>query len=430
MSRRLIIDFSDLYSFLTGHNRVSGIQRVLVNFAARLIDRQERKVILGYYDKAYNVYGYFPTQRNLEDIEALRNSTRFPHVRQFRPEKYRNKPIRRFYHDTRARMLRILKYRVFRRIFPSRFHPAPEPLRFQDGDVILSLGGGWDATEMYQLVEPVVREGTVTLIVLVHDMTPIIGVDGRGGLPLVIFEGWLTRAARATNRFLTYSENTKKDLIKYLGGRGIDGVSVEVFPLAHEFLLGKDGPVAEHIRVLAKAEYALFVGPLTFERKNADRLITAWFRLFEELGPQRMPRLVLAGRGSKADIKAPEADQLGDHLTLIHMPSDAELEFLYRNALFTVFPSTYEGWGLPIGESLWYGKFCVASNASSMPEVGGELCDYFDPYDIDDMTESVRRPIVDREYLERRQAAIDKSKLITWDQSAEYLLAAVQRLTQ
>jgi len=58
---------------------------------------------------------------------------------------------------------------------------------------------------------------------------------------------------------------------------------------------------------------------------------------------------------------------------LVENPSDEELAYLYKNSLFTVFPSYYEGWGLPIGESLWFGKPVVASNTSSMREVGGML---------------------------------------------------------
>src|SRR5438045_6658259 len=58
---------------------------------------------------------------------------------------------------------------------------------------------------------------------------------------------------------------------------------------------------------------------------------------------------------------------------------DAALDRLYRNCLFTVYPSLYEGWGLPVGESLNYGKICIATNTSSVPEIAPALTDLLDP---------------------------------------------------
>jgi glycosyltransferase involved in cell wall biosynthesis len=61
--------------------------------------------------------------------------------------------------------------------------------------------------------------------------------------------------------------------------------------------------------------------------------------------------------------------------------SDAQLDWLYTHCMFTVYPSVYEGWGLPVAESLAYGKLCISSNTSSMPEIAGDLIEYFSPYD-------------------------------------------------
>ena len=61
--------------------------------------------------------------------------------------------------------------------------------------------------------------------------------------------------------------------------------------------------------------------------------------------------------------------------------TDTELSDLYRGALFTVYPSFYEGWGLPVAESLAFGKFCLASTAPSLREVGKDWIEYLDPHD-------------------------------------------------
>ena len=70
------------------------------------------------------------------------------------------------------------------------------------------------------------------------------------------------------------------------------------------------------------------------------------------------------------------------YVKILNHVSDGDLALLYQYAEFTVFPSLYEGWGLPIAESLAFGKFCLASNAASIPEVGGALVEYLDPWDL------------------------------------------------
>jgi glycosyltransferase involved in cell wall biosynthesis len=86
--------------------------------------------------------------------------------------------------------------------------------------------------------------------------------------------------------------------------------------------------------------------------------------------------------------------------------SDAELCECYRSCLFTVFSSLCEGWGLPIAESLAQGKFCVASNRTSIPEVGGDLIDYFDPKNEDDAYAKIERLLLDSVYLTEREAQL------------------------
>jgi hypothetical protein len=102
-------------------------------------------------------------------------------------------------------------------------------------------------------------------------------------------------------------------------------------------------------------------------------------------------------------------------------PTDQVLAWLYRHCLFSAYPSHVEGWGLPIGESAWFGNVCVTSRTSSVPEVCGELMDYVDPADIDEVTRVVRRLIIDRDYLARRKAGIGQAVLRRWSDVANDL---------
>lgn len=427
MTRRIVVDMSDLYGFFAGDTPLSGIQRVALNFAERLRKNPDRCVSLAYFDPLYGYYSQFPEHVPLDNLEEARQLLSFSRIRRFRPEKYRNKPIRRAYHRRRIELVRKIDIHLRTRMPGNSIPRRPGKLLFEPNDVLLALGAGWDGREMFRLVEPLSRRDFLKPIALIHDLTPVVTVGGGATLARDRFEDWLRNISGYVRHFLTYSNNTKDDLSGYLERIGVRDYGIEVFRLAHEFLGNDAGPVSEDVRALAGHDYVLLVGPLA-GRKNGDRLVAAWARLVDRLGPGKTPLLVFAGNSRSADLATPETSRIDGHLRFVHRPSDTELKFLYKGALFTVYPSLYEGWGLPIGESLWHGKLCVTSNTSSMPEVGGSLCDYFDPYDVADMAENLYRPIADRDYLRSREAQISRAKLIDWNQSTGHLLAAVDRL--
>jgi len=101
------------------------------------------------------------------------------------------------------------------------------------------------------------------------------------------------------------------------------------------------------------------------------------------------------------------------------------LAYLYRSCLFSVFISAKEGWGLPIGEGLWFGRPVVCSRGSSEPEVGGELADYEDISAPEALVEALTRLSTDIGYRERRAAQIANSKLRTWGDVSDDLWAAL-----
>ena len=104
---------------------------------------------------------------------------------------------------------------------------------------------------------------------------------------------------------------------------------------------------------------------------------------------------------------------------------EATLHGLYRACLFTMFPSLYEGWGLPVSESLAHGKLCIASNASSLPEAGGDLADYHAPEDVDRCLALVERAIFDPAYRTAREERIRREyEMPSWVACAQGIIAA------
>jgi glycosyltransferase involved in cell wall biosynthesis len=121
-------------------------------------------------------------------------------------------------------------------------------------------------------------------------------------------------------------------------------------------------------------------------RKNFDLLWRVWHRFAEE-GRRGLPRLVIVGAPGFGGAEL--LNQIGndllvkDRIIVLHDAHDAELDWLYRNCRFTLYPSFAEGWGLPVSESLAYGKPCLASNTTSLPEAGAGFAVHLDPLDLE-----------------------------------------------
>ncbi|WP_026871974.1 glycosyltransferase family 4 protein [Inquilinus limosus] len=252
---------------------------------------------------------------------------------------------------------------------------------------------------------------------MIHDVIPLLkpwlakpGHD-------VEFRKFLERAADYVSGFLCVSDQTEADLRRVMPAAG-GAIPTRVVPLAHEFMGEvEDGtPIAHSIRALAEHPFVLCVGTIEV-RKNTLALCKVWAQLRQDIGVG-LPRLVLAGqRGWLTEdvfdlLRA--TGNLGGYVAVAERPSDAELAFLYRNCRFTVFPSLYEGWGLPIGESLWFGKLCITSKTSSMPQVGGDLAEYVDPHDLEDMRRVIGRAVGEGGYIEGREQAIKQTQLRRW----------------
>ena len=120
------------------------------------------------------------------------------------------------------------------------------------------------------------------------------------------------------------------------------------------------------------------------------------------------------------------AQHLSGKLTIIDDANDATLAALYQGCRFTLFPSHYEGWGLPVTESLLYGKVCIASETSSVPEAGGPFCLYIDPDNVTAATATIRHALEDNDLIEAMERKIKAEFRATpWSASAEHVMHAL-----
>lgn len=156
-------------------------------------------------------------------------------------------------------------------------------------------------------------------------------------------------------------------------------------------------------------EFLLTIGTVTL-RKNHQLLLDVWLGLMTQHGAENVPTLVIAGTAgglSEETISRIRRDpDLVKRTIWISDASDEEIVWLYKHCKFTLFPSFYEGWGLPVSESHDFGKVCIASDRSSLPEAGGGLALHLDPYDRSRWRDEIWRHWTDSVLLESREALV------------------------
>lgn len=181
---------------------------------------------------------------------------------------------------------------------------------------------------------------------------------------------------------------------------------------------------------LPESPYALYVSTIE-PRKNHRLLFYLWKRLLDRHPTDAVPDLVLLGKqGWQSDDFVSELSNaafLGGKIRWIAEADDALLAQAYQRCAFTVFPSFYEGYGLPVAESLGFGKPCIASDQASIPEVGGDLVDYFDPYELSQAYALVETAIFDEAFLAGRSQRIrERFHPTGWPEYARHIGAEIR----
>jgi glycosyltransferase involved in cell wall biosynthesis len=299
------------------------------------------------------------------------------------------------------------------------------------GDVIVSLGASWGIPNYVKYIAEAKRCYGIRFAPLVHDLIPIKHESLVEPHHTVQFRDWLRAAMPVADIVFTNSKHTRTALVTFVADCGWRLPPVEALEMGSGFrdplMAGKTA--GKEAMMSLPPRYVLFVSTIEL-RKNHRLLVRVWKRLLERHGTNLVPNLVFAGKigwlvdDLLDDLEA--SNYLNGKIILLRSLSDAELQQAYRSSLFTVFPSLSEGWGLPIAESLAHGKFCVASNHTSIPEAGGELIDYFDPLNEDDALAKIERPLIDPGYLAAREAQLRAEyRVRTWGDCVRALIGAL-----
>lgn len=276
-------------------------------------------------------------------------------------------------------------------------------LAFPRGAYLINLGTSWWLQNYFLHVRRARAAYGVRYIPFIHDLIPIMTPEHCVKRLTQDFISWASGVFAHADRYLTNSEASKRDFLavaKRLNAQ-VDPDDVHVVRLDADFRKpAADAPMAESLARYGLTEngFVLFVSTIE-SRKNHLAAFAAWIELARKHGVETLPTLVCVGnRGWLNDAvftKAASDPVLREKVMMISGVSDPDLANLYRACRFTLYPSTYEGWGLPVTESLCYGKAALLSDSSSLPEAGGDHVVYFPVGDQEALVRELDRLMFD-----------------------------------
>jgi glycosyltransferase involved in cell wall biosynthesis len=272
------------------------------------------------------------------------------------------------------------------------------------------------------------RAGRARNVVTIHDVFPWSCPDTSTLLDTLIHRYWLPRVLPRVDAVITVSQRSKADIVRYLKIPTnkihvvYEGVSAAYLPLAA-------GEAAKtKVRHNLPDSYVLFVGSVE-KRKNLRGLLHAYARL-RNMG--EIPPLVVVGvrrwkhTGIMETLRELDLEQ---HVIFTGYVPDAYLPALYSGADLFVFPSLYEGFGLPPLEAVACGTPVVCSNAASLPEVVGDATIMVNPYDVKGLAGAMHRVLTNADLREElREKGLERARQFTWERTARETVAVYREV--
>ena len=256
-------------------------------------------------------------------------------------------------------------------------------------------------------------------IITVYDITPYLFPESFTPITLLRYKLLFPKTLKTADKIITDSNSTKRDLINYFN---VPAEKIKVILLAaDEKFKPLNHEEVNEVKQRYKLEFSfiLYVGTLE-QRKNIPTLIKAFYKLKKDETKQKL--VIAGGKGWKYKEIFETIDKLNLQKDVIFTGYvlDEDLPALYNAADLFVYPSLYEGFGLPPLEAMACGTPVITSNTSSLPEVVGDAGIMVDPYDVDGLADAMYKVLGNdglREDMIKR--GLERAKIFSWEKAAK-----------
>lgn len=303
---------------------------------------------------------------------------------------------------------------------------------FGDNAIIFLVNIDWELKWTTRSVDLAKKSKNALVAQFIHDATPMVVPHLHQERTCEQFEPFFNYCSNNI-LYLQYGGKTaQKDGINIQNSRQWTMPDSDFIKLASDFksITANTDVDRQCLNDLGiRSRFLITVGTIE-PRKNHEVLYKSYLKLITE-NVKDLPQLIFVGKPGwlSGDLLASlTTDERIANVIKIVTPDDFQLDVLYRNCMFALLPSYYEGYSLTLNECLSYGKFCIASDTPSLREVGRELADYVNPNDTHawatQMEYYINNPSV---LLSKTKKVRDNWKTITWIDSASELLHSAQR---
>jgi len=241
-------------------------------------------------------------------------------------------------------------------------------------------------------------------------------------------------SAKRAARILSLSEYTRRDIIETYG---IRAERIHAIPLAapSHFAPIDDNRELQRVRhnYGIDGDYILSVGSIQ-PRKNLARLVRAYASLRDNISADKLPKLVLVGKCAwlyDETLRTLDETGMKEAVVLTGYVPDADLPALYSGALCFVYPSYFEGFGLPPLEAMKCGAPVIVGNRTSLPEVVGDAALTVDPYDVGAIANAIKR-VIDDPLLRQELSSKGQKRAgeFDWRETARRTLAVYEEVAR
>lgn len=414
---KLWIDVTDLHIC---RGSMTGIPRVVYEFALRFNNYHNASIGFFIYDDK-NQYCYEVTFENLyaelypvDSSEKQKNKLKILFSKYFKiKNQKKNENCFKDYE---------LNFDFIRQNY-NKISP------FNLNDIVFVMGSTWDSLTKIRDLMNLKYSLNLKYIQIIYDLIPTFHPHLFGPGFAAQFDGLIFESIANADLLFCISKATKQELLKFSTITRIKPPLIEIIRLGDDYTQHSN-PIKPKVNLADNEPFVLCLGTLE-GRKNQ---ILLYYVVKEALYKGvEIPKIIIAGRygwlAQDLCYILKNDNMLQDKLQYVGEVTDEEKTWLYQNCSFTIYPSVFEGWGLPVAESLYYGKPCLSSIISSMPEIGGDLVDYFSPFDSGECL----RKIVEyskSEVLSTRINHIKTSyKSVPWDDAFDQVLTSIKKFT-
>lgn len=267
------------------------------------------------------------------------------------------------------------------------------------------------------------KNKTCKYAVTIHDLIPRIYPSKFTKKHRLIQNTLLPHILRKADKIIVDSNSTKNDIIKFYP-RYEDKIKVIYLGVESHFFPRSNHEIEKTLdKYNVDFRYILFLGTVE-PRKNIIRVVDAFIQLKQEGNIEQ--KLIITGRKGwlyKDIIEKINKTPFSQDIIFTDFVDDEDLPSLYSGAEIFLYPSLYEGFGLPVLEAMSCGSPVITSNLSSLPEVAGDAAILVDPMNVEEIVQAMEKLLRDRELRkELKRKSLERAKFFSWEMAAKETL--------